>query len=185
MGSNKVAAEKHSFFVCDIPLNESPAIERHLLVSMDCARMVYNACLGECLKRHNILCESEKYIKALKMSKAAQRHQNGQRRTAAFREANKEVGFSEYDLHTYAKQFGHSWLGEHLEVSRFKRLPPVRFMQSSSIHSAKRVSRDLKARDHSIVWKTKPIPAGMCGIRIGLYGRVLLFRQLSTQKKIR
>jgi len=115
MSSNKLATEKHSSFVCEIPLKDTPAIERHLLVRLDCARMVYNACLGESLKRLNILRESEQYREALNMPKAASGTKTAKDRTAAFREANKEVGFSEYDLHAYAKQFGHSWLGQHLD----------------------------------------------------------------------
>ena len=33
----------------------------------------------------------------------------------AFTQARRAVGFGEYDLHDYAKQFGHSYLGEHLD----------------------------------------------------------------------
>ena len=36
-------------------------------------------------------------------------------RKERFREARTQHGFSEYALHAYAQQFGHSWLGEHLD----------------------------------------------------------------------
>ena len=36
-------------------------------------------------------------------------------RKERFREARAQHGFSEYALHAYAQQFGHSWLGEHLD----------------------------------------------------------------------
>ena len=108
-------SSNNTSFVCEIPLKDTPVIERHLLVRLDCARMVYNACLGESFKRLNVLRESKKCREALKMPKAASGTKTAKDRTAAFREANKEVGFGEYDLHAYAKRFGHSWLGKHLD----------------------------------------------------------------------
>ena len=36
-------------------------------------------------------------------------------RKERFREARAQHGFSEYALHDYAQQFGHSWLGDHLD----------------------------------------------------------------------
>ena len=122
MSSNKLASKNTSSFVCEIPLKDTPEIERKLLVRLDCARMVYNACLGESLIRLNILRESQKYRDALNMPKAASGTQTSKDRTAAFREANKGCGFGENDLHAHAKQFGHSWLGEHLDSLTIQKL---------------------------------------------------------------
>lgn len=102
-------------FVCEIPLEANPAAERDLLVRLDCARMVYNACLGESLKRLDTLRAADTYQAACKMPKGPQKSPTAIARSAAFRAANAQAGFQEYALHTYAKQFGHAWLGEHLD----------------------------------------------------------------------
>jgi putative transposase len=104
-----MARAKTPAFVCELPLQVSPAEERLLLVRLDCARLVYNACLGESLKRLQILRTSEPYQAARRMPKGAKM------RSPAFRAAREQTGFQEYDLHAYAKQFSHSWLGEHLD----------------------------------------------------------------------
>src|SRR5262245_47049460 len=102
-------------FVCEIPLIVSPADEQVLLMRLDCARMVYNACLGESLKRLAIRRASEAYQQAC-------RTPQGNARSAAFRQANERAGFREYDLHAYAKRFGHAWLGEHLDSLTIQKL---------------------------------------------------------------
>jgi transposase len=43
-------------------------------------------------------------------------------RAHAFRKANAAVGFREYDLHAYATQFNHCWLGEHLDINTIQKL---------------------------------------------------------------
>lgn len=58
-------------------------------------------------------------MKLLRQAKAYQSARSlprkDKRRSSAFGEANKAVGFREYDLHSYAQQFTDTWLGEHLD----------------------------------------------------------------------
>ncbi len=103
-------------FICELPLRVSPADERHLLVRLDCARMVYNACLGEALKRLAWMRESAGYQTARQLPKKTKE------RTAAFAVARAQFGFREYDLHAYAAQFSQSWLGEHLDANTVQKL---------------------------------------------------------------
>ena len=58
---------------------------------LEAARQVYYACLGE--------PKSEAW----------------EAWRAAFGAVRQRFQFSEYGLHAYAKQFGHSWLGDHLD----------------------------------------------------------------------
>ncbi len=109
-------------FICELPLQVLPADERHLLVRLDCARMVYNACLGEALKRLARMRESKCYRAAHQLPKKTKE------RTAAFAAARKQLGFGEYDLHAYAQQFGHSWLGEHLDSLTVQKLATRAFL---------------------------------------------------------
>src|SRR5262245_21466068 len=96
-------------FVTEIPLVVSTEQERVLLARLEAGRQVYNACLGEGLRRREALCHSRAYRAALAMKP-------GEERSKAFAEARKAAGFREFDLHAYGKQFGQSWLGEHLDA---------------------------------------------------------------------
>jgi len=96
-------------FVCELPLVLAGDDERRLLIRLDCARQVYNAVLGESLKR----------LKLLRQSKAFQmaRLKRGKARRDAFRALDMQIRLREYDLHGYATQFGRSWLGQHLDAN--------------------------------------------------------------------
>ena len=110
MGQSKTPS-----FVVEIPLRLTSAQEPLLLARLEAARQVYNACLGESLKRLGLLRQSKAYQVARRLPK-------GKPRSEAFRKANSAVGFREYDLHAYARQFNHSWLGEHLDINTIQKL---------------------------------------------------------------
>ncbi|MBC8449518.1 MAG: transposase [Chloroflexi bacterium] len=102
-------------FTTEIPLRTAPAQEQALLARLEAARQVYNACLGESLKRLALLRQSKCYRAALKIPE-------GKARSQAFRKAQAAVGFREYDLHAYAVQFNHCWIGEHLDINTIQKL---------------------------------------------------------------
>ena len=102
-------------FILELPLRVTPTQEKRLLARLEAARQVYNACLGESLKRLALLRQSKTYQAACKMPK-------GKARSRVFRDANRAVGFREYDLHAYAKQFGRCWIGEHLDANTIQTL---------------------------------------------------------------
>jgi len=106
-------------FILELPLRVTPTQERRLLARLEAARQVYNACLGESLKRLALLRQSKAYQAARKLSKGSKQART---RTLAFREANGDVGFREYDLHAYAAQFNHCWLGDHLDINTIQKL---------------------------------------------------------------
>jgi putative transposase len=106
-----MARETTASFICEVPLQATPADERELLIRLDCARMVYNACLGESLRRLKQLHESRAYKSARLLPRGIRGSGAAQKRTKAFRDADELVGFQEYDLHAYAKQFGQAWVG--------------------------------------------------------------------------
>jgi len=69
-------------FITEIPLQDTPAQARQLLIRMDTARQVYNACLGESLKRLDLMRQSRIYQSARRMGKSAAR-------TVAFAQARE------------------------------------------------------------------------------------------------
>ena len=96
-------------FVCEVPLRVRRAQERVLLARLEAARQVYNACLGEARRRVRLVRESKAYQRARTLPR------DDPARKERFREARTQHACSEYALHDYAQQFGHSWLGEHLD----------------------------------------------------------------------
>ena len=106
-----MAREISASFICEVPLKATPADERELLIRLECARMVYNACLGASLRRLKQLHESRVFQDARRLPKGIRGSEAAKKRTEAFRKANELEGFREYDLHAYAKQFGQGWVG--------------------------------------------------------------------------
>lgn len=102
-------------FICELPLVLFGDDERVLDVRLDCARQVYNAVLGESLKRLALLRQSKAYQAARAMSRRTKEEK--QARAATFRALDERFGLREYDLHAWAGQFGSSWLGQHLDVN--------------------------------------------------------------------
>src|SRR5215469_7480869 len=94
----------------------SPAQERVLLARLEAARQVYNACLGEARQRVRLVRESKAFQRARILSR------DDQERTRLFRAARAQHAFSDFALQAYAQQFGHAWLGEHLDSHVLQKL---------------------------------------------------------------
>ena len=97
-------------FILELGLKTSPEQEKMLLVRLDCARQLYNACLGEALRRLKLMKESQWYQATVKLPK-------GKDRTREFKALNSWFGLREYDLHSYAcicKNSCH--IGNHLDT---------------------------------------------------------------------
>jgi transposase len=109
-------------FNCELPLVANQSATRRLFVRLDCARMVYNACLGEALKRLRGRRESKAWCEARQLPRGPRGSETAKKRTAAFRAADEQAGFREYDLHAYSVQFSHSWLGEHLDSNTVQKI---------------------------------------------------------------
>jgi putative transposase len=113
---------KTDSFIVELPLRVPPVQEQRLLARLEAARQVYNACLGESLKRLDLLRQSKAYQTARQMPKGQRDAPAAKARAQAFRQANAAVGFHEYDLHAYAAQFNHCWIGEHLDINTIQKL---------------------------------------------------------------
>ncbi len=102
-------------FVSEIELDIDQRQQHVLDVRLDTARQVYNAVLGESLFRLRMMRNSPEYQDARNMPK-------GKKRTKAFAAVRERFGVREYDLHAYAKQFNHGWLGEHLDINTIQKM---------------------------------------------------------------
>lgn len=95
-------------FICEIPLKATDCQTKEILSRLDRSRMIYNACLGEALKRLNKMRNSYDWNKARQLPKG------DKTRNAAFRACIKRYEFQEYSLHSYAIQFGSAWVGQDI-----------------------------------------------------------------------
>src|SRR5258708_13561447 len=59
-------------------------------------------------------------------------------RSSAFRAANRQAGFREYAMHAHAKQFGHAWMGVHLDSMTIQKVATRAFLAGQQYALAKR-----------------------------------------------
>jgi hypothetical protein len=117
-----MSKQKTASFILELALRVTSREEKRVLARLEAARQVYNACLGESFKRLGLLRQSKAYQAAGKMDRGQKGSPQAKVRSRAFRKANGAVGFREYDLHAYAAQFNHCWLGEHLDINTIQKL---------------------------------------------------------------
>jgi putative transposase len=97
-------------FVCELLLRVSPAQEKALLARLEASRQLYNACLGEALKRVGLVQQSKLWQKAWKAG-------DKELRRALILEACLKYGFTDAALQHYAVKIRRScWIGDHLDV---------------------------------------------------------------------
>jgi hypothetical protein len=92
-----------------MPLRADPAAIHTLNASLEAARQVYNACLGEALKRARLLRERRAY-------RAARRMPKGEQRAEAFRVTRRAVEFGDAAIQRYAVRLRRRAFRDHLDV---------------------------------------------------------------------
>lgn len=114
-------------FVCEFPLRASPPQEKALLVRLEAARQLYNACLGEAMRRVRLVQQSKLWQQAWKA-------ENKELRNVLIREACSKYGFTDAALQHCAVEIRRScWIGKHLDVHVAQKLGTRAF------HAAQRV----------------------------------------------
>lgn len=102
-------------FITELPLRTTPVQESVILVRLDTGRQLYNACLGEGLRRLDFIRQSKDFQEIIKLPKTVAGEPNKER-TKAFRELNKKEDFTQYGLHHYVAMIRDSWLNEHIGI---------------------------------------------------------------------
>ncbi len=156
-------------FILELPLNTNPFQESTIVVRLDAGRQLYNACLGESLRRLDNLRQSKEYQRIKTLPK-------GENRTEAFRELNKKFEFRQYDIHHYAVQVRHGWIQEHINVHIAEKIAARAFkaVQKKAFGKARNVrfkgknqfdtlegqnnQTGLIFRDNSLIWSGLEIP---------------------------
>lgn len=90
-------------FIVELPLSVPACAEREMLVRLDLARQLYNACLGEALRRLDLMRESSGYARACALPKAVGKKSNKQR-AAAFAALRHACGFTADAISAFGTQ---------------------------------------------------------------------------------
>lgn len=127
-------------FITELPLKTNPVQESSILVRLDVGRQLYNACLGEGLKRLAFIRQSNAFQAIMKLPKTVDGKPNKER-TKAFNELNKKEKFTQYDFHHYAAVIRDSWINEHIGIHIAQKIAKRAFnaVQKKSFGIAKNV----------------------------------------------
>src|SRR5215472_16161908 len=120
--------KKMPTFLLELPLQVNSQQARHLRGHFEAARHLYNALLGEAMRRLRRMRADSRWQQARLIPRS-----DKQARKAAFAALRKEFGFSEYALHTFATQANTSWIADHLDANTAQTLA------SRAYHAANRV----------------------------------------------
>ncbi len=87
-----------------------------MLSRLDAARQMYNACLGEAMRRVNLIRQSKDFNKARSLKPS------NPERKVLFKRARERYDFSEYAIHSYSTKLRHSWIGDHIDSNTAQKL---------------------------------------------------------------
>ncbi len=96
-------------FIHEFQLVVTPKDNRMLDARLEAGRYLYNACLGEAMKRLTAMRRSEKWLVAITKKKS-------KLRTKMFKTARTQAEYTEYHLHNYVGILRNScWISEHID----------------------------------------------------------------------
>lgn len=127
--------EKTTSFVCELPLKASQEQEGVLLTRLEAGRQLYNACLGEAMRRLNLIKQSRDYQKARSLKR------EDPERKVLFKRARESWKFSDYDIQSFATEIRRSWIGDHIDAHTAQKLATRAYLAVEKVlfKKAKRV----------------------------------------------
>ncbi|NRD80827.1 transposase [Bacillus sp. BRMEA1] len=157
-----LAKTKTPSYVLTLRLKTEMYQEHKLSKRFEIARNIYNACLGELLKRYSTLKQSRRYRVVCKIEK-------GRVRNTMFSDLNKEFGLVEYSLHEFVKPMQHifrknidSFTSQKIATRAFKAFEKIMYKQGKKVHfkrygeldsvEGKSNSTGIRYKDNSIIW---------------------------------
>lgn len=106
----KTSQQKTASMVCEIPIKVTPQQEAVLLSRLEAARQMYNACLGEAIRRLDLIRQSRSYNKARSLKP------KDSQRAILFKQARTQWNFYDYAIQGYGTRIRHSWIGDHIDA---------------------------------------------------------------------
>ena len=106
----KYKMQNTSSFILELPLRITPHDVRILEVRLNAGRQLYNACLGEALRRLDLMRESKAW-------KEARTCRDKEERRKLFRSIQEKYGFSDYEIQAFAIETKNAcWIEDHLDT---------------------------------------------------------------------
>src|SRR6476620_7122686 len=105
--STSVHPKTSPTFLLELPLQVNSQQAKHLRGHFEAARHLYNALLGEAVRRLDRMRAESRWQQARLIPRS-----DKQARTAAYAALRKEFGFAEYALHAFATQANTSWIAD-------------------------------------------------------------------------
>src|SRR6266487_5438669 len=98
-------------FILELPLHVDARHAKRLRAHLEAARCLYNALLGEAHQRMRRMRQDPQWQEARAISRTLE-----QKRKAAFSRVRHVYGFSEYDMHDFAKRANCAWIADHIDA---------------------------------------------------------------------
>jgi transposase len=136
---------KTASFTVEIPLSANAGAAKRMRSRFEAGRNLYNAVLGEAVKRLKSMRRSPEWKAACAIPKGLQ---NKDQRKEAFASAREKYGFSEYAFHRFATTIRNSWIAEHLDAHTAQTLATRAFkaVEKVALGLAKKVRFRSKGR---------------------------------------
>lgn len=131
-------------FILELPLKVSSHETKELDIRFEAGRHLYNACLGECLKRIALIRQSKEWSKGRSLEK---RPENTKNRRDLFQQAQKKYAFSEYSLHAFVGNLRNNcWVREHVDSLTAQKVATNAFQSAMEYLVGKRGRPRFKAK---------------------------------------
>src|SRR5712691_3674078 len=108
--SNRMKKSTTPTFLLELPLSVDAGQAKRLRAHFEAGRCLYNALLGEAMKRLRAMRADPAWQEARALPQVQK-----QERKEAFAQLRQAYGFSEYALHDFAKEANCSWIAEHVD----------------------------------------------------------------------
>jgi hypothetical protein len=149
-----VARKTTPSFIVELPLSVSQADDAEAMVRLDLARRLFNACLGEALKRLDLMRESKAWQKARLLNRTSQKKE----RNEEFKRLSHQFGFNLASISAFGTQCKNEakWK-DHLGAHETQRISERAFHAAEEYSFGKRGRPRFKGRNrplHSLEGKS-------------------------------
>ncbi|WP_144554557.1 hypothetical protein [Bacillus sp. X1(2014)] len=136
-----VSTGKTPSFIATIRLRTNAQEEKLILMLSDCGRQLYNACLGEGLKRIKAIQNTKLYKETVRLSKTLET--DIEKRRANFKYLNATFSFTDYSIQSFGTKTKNAskFIAEHLGTHVCQKLSTRAFkaVQQFAFKKAKKV----------------------------------------------
>ena len=119
---------KSPTFVLELPLQASSQQAKHLRAHFEAARCLYNALLGEAMKRLRAMRADPRWHQAGSIPTSVK-----QERQALYARLRHDHSFEEYALHAYATGARTGWIADHLDSNTAQKLATRAYQTANQV----------------------------------------------------